>query len=103
MRRLLMLLLLFTASFARAQSTAIGDMSRPSRQGNALRFENAQAVVVVTPLSPEGLRGRIGEGRDHSYAVINRNLGDPAPTFAIDASQSALTTGALRLTIHHPP
>jgi hypothetical protein len=83
MRRVCLFLLLVAIS-ARAQWTALGDMPRPSRQGNALRFENAQAVVVVTALSPEVIRVRIGGGRDHSYAVVNRNLGDPAATFSIE-------------------
>jgi alpha-glucosidase len=102
MRRACLLLLLVAIS-ARAQWTALGDMPRPSRQGNALRFENAQAVVVVTALSPEVIRVRIGGGRDHSYAVVNRNLGDPAATFSIEQTQSILTTSALRVTIKHAP
>ena len=66
MRRIVLLFLL-AALPARAQWTAIGDMPRPSRQGNALRFEKA----VITALSPEIIRVRIGEGRDHSYAVFS--------------------------------
>ena len=31
----------------RAQWNALGDMPRPSRQGSALRFENAQAVAAM--------------------------------------------------------
>jgi alpha-glucosidase len=96
-------LLLLVAISAQAQWTSIGDMPRPSRQGIALRFQNAQTVVTLTPLSPEIIRVRIGEGRDHSYAVINRNLGDPGATFSIVESQSTLTTSALRVTIRHAP
>ncbi len=98
-----LLFLVFTAISARAQWTALGDMPRPSRQGNALRFENTQAAVVVTALSPEVVRVRIREGRDHSYAVINRNFGDPAATFSIEQAQSTITTSALRVTVHHAP
>ena len=92
MRRSL-LLFLFVAISARAQWTTLGDMPQPSRQGNALRFENKQAVAVVTALSPEVIRVRVthgGEVRDHSYAVINRDLGDPAATFSIEAARSSI-------------
>jgi alpha-glucosidase len=99
----LLLFLVLTAISARAQWTSLGDMPRPSRQGNALRFENAQAAVVVTALSPEVIRVRIRDGRDHSYAVINRNLGDPGATFSIEQAQSVITTSALRVAIQHAP
>src|SRR5450432_2073866 len=104
------LLLLFVASVAapaRAQTIAIGDMPQPTRTGNALRFQNVNATAVVTALSPEVIRVRITpsgrDGRDHSYAVINRDLGEPSATFSIDAARSAIATSALRVTIQHAP
>jgi alpha-glucosidase len=100
-------LLFLVALPSRAQWTAIGDMPRPSRQSNALRFANANAVAVVTVLSPEVVRVRVAragqEGRLHSYAVVNRNLGDPAATFAIDDVQSTISTSAVTVTIKHAP
>ena len=92
------LLLLLVAIPARGQWTALGDMARPSRQGNALRFENAQAVAVITALSPEVIRVRVTpgpEGRDHSYAVINRDFGEPGATFSIEPARSIISTSAL--------
>jgi len=103
---LLLLVLATTATPARGQWTALGDMPRPSRQGNALRFENAQAVAVVTALSPEVIRVRISPGRemrDHSYAVINRDFGETGATFSIEAARSAISTSALRVSIQHAP
>src|SRR5712691_10687790 len=91
---------------ARAQWAALGDMPQPSRQGNALRFENAQAVAVVTALSPEVIRVRVtphSEGRDHSYAVINRDFGEPGATFSIEPARSIISTSALRVSIQHAP
>src|SRR5438093_10322426 len=106
MRRILLLFLL-AALPAQGQWTSIGDMPRPSRQGNALRFENAQAVAVVTALSPEVIRVRVtlghGEIRDHSYAVINRDFGDPGATFAVEPARSSISTKALRISIQHAP
>src|SRR6266849_8656987 len=104
MRRIFLFFLLLPVALpARAQWTSIGEMPRPSRQGNALRFENAQAVAVVTALSPEIVRVRIRAGRDHSYAVIHRDFGDPHATFSIEDAQSVITTSALRVTIRHAP
>ncbi|HEX7421709.1 MAG TPA: DUF4968 domain-containing protein [Thermoanaerobaculia bacterium] len=58
-------------------------------------------------LSPEVIRVRITaagrEGRDHSYAVINRDLGEPGATFSSDAARSTIATSALRVTIQHAP
>jgi alpha-glucosidase len=109
MRRKSSLLSLVLALFAisvHAQWTAIGDMPQPTRQGNALRFQNDHAVAVITVLSPEVIRVRIAPGpesRDHSYAVIKRNLGDPGATFAIEPARSTIATSALRVTIQHAP
>ena len=103
-------LLLFVSALvaipAAAQWTALGDMPGPSRHGNALRFENAQAVVMVTALSPEVIRVRVTPGRearDHSYAVVNRDLGEPGATFAIEPQRSVISTSALRVSIQHAP
>src|SRR2546425_2614804 len=100
------LLLLLVAIQARGQWTALGEMPQPTRQGNALRFENAQAVAVVTALSPEVIRVRVTpgrEGRDHSYAVINRDFGEPGATFSIELARSMISTSALRVSIQHAP
>jgi alpha-glucosidase len=81
-------------------------MPQPSRQGNALRFENAQAVAVVTALSPEVIRVRVTHGRevrDHSYAVISRDFGDPGATFSVAPGRSSISTNALRVSIRHAP
>src|SRR5258707_784173 len=102
-----LILLSVAAVPCRAQWTPIGDMPRPARQGNALRFENAQAVATLTALSPEVVRVRVTrdgrEGRDHSYAVVNRNLGDPGATLAVDAARSTISTSALTVSVQHAP
>ena len=103
----LLITLIVLALPAWAQWTALGDMPQPSRQGNALRFENAQAVAVVTALSPEVIRVRVTPGhreiRDHSYAVINRDFGDPGATFSVEPLRSSISTNALRISIQHAP
>ncbi|HEV7767969.1 MAG TPA: glycoside hydrolase family 31 protein [Thermoanaerobaculia bacterium] len=105
--RTAMLVLLFVAGPAHGQWSPIGDMPRPSLERNSLRFENAQAVAVITALSPEVIRVRVTpagrEVRDYSYAIVDRELESPGATFALDAEQSTLFTDALRVTIHHAP
>src|SRR5438132_11417082 len=100
------LLLLFVPIQVRGEWKALGDMPQPARQGNALRFENAQAIAVITALSPEVIRVRVTPGRearDHSYAVINRDFGDPGATFSIESARSMISTIALRVSIKPAP
>jgi alpha-glucosidase len=100
-------LLFFVATFPlAAQWTDLGDMPPPVRQGSSLRFANARAAAVVTVLSPDVIRVRVSpglEGRDHSYAVVNRNLGDAAASVSSDATHSTITTATLRVAIQHAP
>src|SRR5258708_2375368 len=105
--RTLATLLLFVASLPlAAQWTDLGDMPQPARQGSSLRLTNARAIAVVTVLSPDVIRVRISpgrEGRDHSYAVVNRNLGDAAASFLSDTTHSTITTATLRIDIRPAP
>lgn len=81
-------------------------MPVPSREGNTLRFENARGVATITAVSPEVIRVRITpgrEGRDHSYAIVNRNLGDPGASLSVDSARSTISTSALRVSIQHAP
>ncbi|HVS33053.1 MAG TPA: glycoside hydrolase family 31 protein [Thermoanaerobaculia bacterium] len=108
MRAIAAFLLLVSAAIpARGEWTPLGDMPAPSRQGSSLRFENARAVALVTALSPDVIRVRVspgGEGRDHSYAVINRDLGEPAAAaFSSEEGRSTLSTSTLRVTVQHAP
>jgi alpha-glucosidase len=106
MRRSLLLILLVAAPLS-AQWTAIGDMPQPARDGNALRFANSQASAVVTALSPDIVRVRITPGqkpiRDHSYAVINRDFGDPHATITTVSGRSTISTSDVDVSIQHAP
>src|SRR4029077_9861585 len=106
MRRI-SLLLLFAAASVQAQWTSLGDMPQPSRQGNALRFENAQATAVITALSPQIIRVRITPGRreirDHSYAVVNRDFGDPHAAISVVDGRSTIATSDIVVSIQHAP
>jgi alpha-glucosidase len=87
--------------------TSLGTMPPPQREANALVFKNEQGIVSVSVLAPDIVRVRFSPtpafGRDHSYAVVTRDLGDPAATFDVGAEQSTIATPALRVTIRHKP
>src|SRR5262245_30520081 len=74
-------LLLAGTSPAVAQWTSLGDMPAPRRIDNGLVFRNAQGIVSVTVSAPDIVRVRFSPsrdfGRDHSYAIVKRDLGAP--------------------------
>jgi alpha-glucosidase len=90
-----------------AQWTSVGDMPAPRRDGNTLAFQNAQAVATVTAVSPDVIRVRFAPGRvfgrDHSYAIVNRELGDPQARITSARDQSEIVTPSLHVTIQHRP
>ncbi len=101
----LLLLVALVAAPLHAQWTALGAMDQPSRDGDSLRFQNAQATAVFTALGPEIVRVRVARPgtRDDAYAVINRNFGDAGATFSVEPARSTIATSALRVSIQHAP
>ncbi len=87
--------------------SSVGAVAAPTRDGDALVFKGAQAIVAVSVLGPEAIRVRFSPtrefGRDHSYAVVSRALGSTQATFDVGAAQSVITTSALKVTIRHDP
>jgi alpha-glucosidase len=87
--------------------SSVGAVAAPTRDGDALLFRGAQAIVSVSVLGPESIRVRFSPtrefGRDHSYAVVSRALGSTQATFDVGAAQSVITTSALKVTIRHDP
>jgi alpha-glucosidase len=104
---LVVLIQLCLASPAAAQWASIGDMPAPERDGNTVTFINRQAVVAISVVSPEIIRVRFSPtpklGRDHSYAVVSRDFGDPPPTITSNAATTTITTTALRVSVRHRP
>ena len=91
---------------ASAGWASLGAMPAPARDGQTLLFRNGQGAVAVSVLSPEVVRVRFGPGgfgRDHSYAVVKRNLGGEPADFDISAERSIITTRALQTTLRHNP
>jgi alpha-glucosidase len=108
LRTVLFLLgVVLAAGPADAQWASVGDMPAPTRDGNTVTFSNRQAIVAVSVLSPEIIRVRFSPtpkfGRDHSYAVVSRDFGDPRPAIASTPDATTITTTALKVTIKHRP
>jgi alpha-glucosidase len=86
---------------------SIGRMSPPTWDGHVLLFHGDEGTLAVTPLSDDVIRYRFTTsnsfGRDHSYAVVNRDLGPCAARADIGPDVSILTTASLKVTIHQNP
>jgi alpha-glucosidase len=87
--------------------TTLDAMPAPAWDGHVLRFQSGQGTLVLTPLSDDVIRVRFTPGpafgRDHSYAVVNRDLGAPAVKTDIKADVTTLTTASLKVTVQHAP
>lgn len=111
MRRITLLFALspafLPAASAFAAWTSPGAWQAPAREGNALVFRSAREIASVAVLAPSIVRVRFAPqpafGRDHSYAVVGRDFGDPGARFEIGRESSTITTAALRVTIRHTP
>src|SRR5262245_60596875 len=100
-------LLAISASPAVAQWASVGDMPAPSRVDNGLVYRNAQGIVSVTAAAPDIVRVRFSPtrdfGRDHSYAIVNRELGAPVADGRVGDRLSRIVTSALNVSIQHRP
>src|SRR5262245_58825991 len=98
---------LLTGSPALAGWASLGAFPAPAREKNTLVFRNEQGVASVSVLSPEIVRVRVSPtqafGRDHSYAVVTRDFGDPGASFDTAGERSVVSTRALKVTIRHSP
>jgi alpha-glucosidase len=92
---------------AQAGWSSLGAMPAPQQDGDSLVFRSAQGIVAVRAVAPDILRVRFSPaqafGRDHSYAVVGKDLGAPGATIRIGADQSTLATSAFKATIRHDP
>ncbi len=99
--------LLLLPAGAHGQWRSLGDMPAPVRTGAAVTFANAQGTVQVSAVSPEIIRVRVQPGgklgRDHSYAIVSRALGEAGATITTRGDVTTISTRALRATIRHRP
>jgi alpha-glucosidase len=100
-------LLLTVTAPAAAQWTSLRDMPAPRRIDNGLVYRSVQGVVSVTASAPDIVRVRFSPardfGRDHSYAIVNRDLGAPAVDVRIGDRVSRIVTSALTVSIQQRP
>ena len=86
---------------------SLGPMAPPAWDGKTLRFQGGQGVLAITPLADDVIRIRFTTarafGREHSYAVIRRDLGALAAKVDIGAEATTLTTASLEVTARHNP
>jgi len=98
---------LCSPAFAQSGWRSLGDMPPPARSGNTVTFKNAQGVVAVTAVAAEIVRVRFAPGaalgRDHSYAIVSKDFGDPRATITTAAASTTMVTPALRVEIRHRP
>ena len=87
--------------------SSLGAMPTPAWDGKTLMFTNEQGTLAITPLSDDVIRIRFTRaqafGRDHSYAVVNRDLGGAKVVVSIGDHSTVLQTAAIKLTIQHDP
>jgi alpha-glucosidase len=86
---------------------SLGSMPVPKWDGKTLLFRNSQGTLAVTPLSEDVVRVRFTTqpafARDHSYAVINRDLGMPGAKAKIGDETATITTRSLTVTVQYAP
>jgi alpha-glucosidase len=82
-------------------------MPVPKWDGKTLLFHNSQGTLAITPLSEDVVRVRFTTqpafARDHSYAVIKRDLGTPAANAKIGGATATITTPSLTVTVQYAP
>jgi alpha-glucosidase len=103
---LIPVLLLAVSTAARAGWESIGSLPPPQTGADGLLFRGEGVSVSITALSPEVVRVRLDPqptARDHSYAVVSRDLGPARAVAHVDATVSTLTTPALKVTVRHSP
>lgn len=86
---------------------SLGGMPAPAWDGSTLLFGGGEGTLAITPLSEDVIRVHFTRanafGRDHSYAVINRDLGKSVARVAIGRDSTVLETPALKVFLQHNP
>ena len=101
----------YSVANANDQTTAgwasLGTMPAPDWDGKRLLFHSAQGTLAITPMSDDVVRVRFTTakffGRDHSYAVINHDLGTPAVKVETSTNVTKLTTLGLKVIVQQEP
>ncbi len=83
------------------------NLGNPVWDGKALSYHAPRGTLSITPLSDDVIRVHFTTapdfGWDHSYAVVNRNLGSPKVTVNTGVAATSLQTASLTVTIQQSP
>ena len=86
---------------------SVGNMPPPAWDGKTLLFQNDQGMLAITPVSDDVIRVHFTTakafGRDHSYAVVDQNLGATAAKIESGSKATTLATASLRVTVQRAP
>ncbi len=86
---------------------SVGGMPAPTWDGQTLLFHGDPGTLAITPLSDDVIRVRFTTdkafGRDHSYAVVNHELGTPVVKIEKGSVSTTLATASLKVTVQHAP
>ena len=84
---------------------SLGAMPQPVWDGKTLVCRNGQGALAITPLSDDVMRVRFTRhqqfGRDHSYAVVNRDFGAVSVKTDLQPEVTTLTTASLKVNVQH--
>ena len=87
--------------------STVGAMSAPAWDGRVLRFRGGQGTLAITPLSDDVIRVRFTTeksfGRDHSYAVIDHDLGPVSAKVESSSNSTTLATASVKVTVQWSP
>src|SRR5215469_18800764 len=87
--------------------STLGAMPAPAWNGNTLLFHGGQGTLAITPLSDDVVRVRYTTnsafGRDHSYAVVTHDLGNPSVKADVQPASATLTTASLKVMVQYSP
>ena len=87
--------------------SSIGVMPAPTWDGRALLFQSGQGTLTIKPLSDDVIRVRFTTaksfGRDHSYTVVNHDLGTVSVKVETGSNSTTLVTASVKVTVQWSP
>ena len=82
-------------------------MPAPTWDGKVLLFQSDQGLLSLTPLSDDVIRVRFTTaksfGRDHSYAVVNHDLGTVSAKIEVGSNSTTLATASIKVVVQQSP
>ena len=87
--------------------SSLGGMPAPSWDGKELLFRSDQGTLAITPMSDDVIRVHFTTspafGRNHSYAVVNYDLGAPPVQIETGFNSTTLVTASIKVVVQLSP